>query len=208
VEYIQSSWSDRTWQYINTWVLAWAINKIEVEYVYPTLKNAVNVLCWVRDTSATALSPLRINASNVIASYFINGEVSTWVTAVAWTKYKQVVTFTSWSQTISIDGVQKATSNKSITYYNTNTYYLFWFKETDTQVSSISSFKLYSFKMYNNSTLVRDFIPCYRKLDSVIWLYDLVNNQFYTNSWTGTFSKWSDVVLCELKNAYIGNWLS
>lgn len=53
--------------------------------------------------------------------------------------------------------------------------------------------KLYYFKLYNSeSNLVRDLIPCYRKSDDVIWMYDLVNNQFYTNSWTWTFIKWPE----------------
>lgn len=42
-------------------------------------------------------------------------------------------------------------------------------------------------------TLMRDLIPCYRKSDSTIGLYDLVNNQFYTNSGSGTFTKGPDV---------------
>ena len=54
-------------------------------------------------------------------------------------------------------------------------------------------FKLYYMKMWDNTTLVRDLVPCYRKSDSVIWMYDLVNNQFYMNSWTWTFAKWPDV---------------
>ena len=48
--------------------------------------------------------------------------------------------------------------------------------------------KLYELKIYNNSTLIRDFIPCYRKSDNEIGLYDLVNNVFYTNAGTGVFT--------------------
>ena len=188
VEYIQSSGT----QWINTGVVAWNINSIEAEYVYPTLKNAVNILCWARDTSATGLALLRINASNVISAYF-NTQVLTDTTAVAWTKYKVKVDFQSWSQKIYINDVLKSTTTYSITYYYSNNYYLFGFKETDSLVSSPGSFKLYSCKMYNNSTLVRDFIPCYRKSDSVIWLYDRVWKQFYTNAGSGTFTKWFDL---------------
>lgn len=55
------------------------------------------------------------------------------------------------------------------------------------------SFKLYYMKITEDTTLVRDFVPCYRKLDNVIWLYDLVNDVFYTNSGSWTFTKWQDV---------------
>jgi len=101
---------------------------------------------------------------------------------------------------------------------NAGKFYLNWdYKSsastTNTYVSSISrtfllfgnndytwsvqirwcSMRLYWCKLYNNNVLVREFVPCYRKSDSVIWLYDLVNNQFYTNAWTGTFTKWWNV---------------
>ena len=54
--------------------------------------------------------------------------------------------------------------------------------------------KLYSCKIYDlDYNIVRDFIPCYKKSDNVIGLYDLINNQFYTNAGTGTFLKGNNV---------------
>lgn len=52
---------------------------------------------------------------------------------------------------------------------------------------------VYSCKIYDWDNLIRNFIPCYRKSDDVIWLYDTIWQQFYTNSWSGTFTKWNDV---------------
>lgn len=49
--------------------------------------------------------------------------------------------------------------------------------------------KIYSCQIYDNDILVRKFIPCYRKSDNVIGLYDTVNKSFYTNKGTGTFLK-------------------
>ena len=51
-----------------------------------------------------------------------------------------------------------------------------------------ASYRLYTFKIYDNDVLVRDFIPCYRNSDNEVGLYDLVNNVFYTNQGTGTFT--------------------
>lgn len=39
--------------------------------------------------------------------------------------------------------------------------------------------KIYYCKIWNGDTLVRDLIPCYRNNDSVVGMYDLVNNVFY-----------------------------
>lgn len=49
-------------------------------------------------------------------------------------------------------------------------------------------------KMTKNGVLVRNFIPCYRKSDNEIGMYDLVNNQFYTNQGSGSFLKGKDVI--------------
>ncbi len=55
--------------------------------------------------------------------------------------------------------------------------------------------KIYYFIIIDNSTgqIVRNMIPCYRKSDNVIGLYDLINRNFYTNSGTGTFNKGNDL---------------
>ncbi len=49
------------------------------------------------------------------------------------------------------------------------------------------------FYIYDNGILVREFIPCYRKSDNVIGMWDKVNKDFYTNGGSGTFTKGSDV---------------
>ena len=56
-----------------------------------------------------------------------------------------------------------------------------------------------SIKIYEQNVLVRNYIPCYRKADNVIGLYDKVNGVFYTNAGSGTFLKGSDVIspICE-----------
>ena len=53
--------------------------------------------------------------------------------------------------------------------------------------------RMYSVKMYENDVLAVDLVPCYRKSDSVIGMYDTVNDVFYTNAGSGTFSKGQDV---------------
>lgn len=55
--------------------------------------------------------------------------------------------------------------------------------------ASIPKLTIYNCKFYQNDTLVRDYIPCYRKSDNVIGMYDLVEGEFYVNQGTGTFLK-------------------
>ena len=55
-------------------------------------------------------------------------------------------------------------------------------------ISEHSKTKLYYTKIWLNSVLTRNFIPCKRKSDNVIGLYDMVSRQFFTNSGTGDFT--------------------
>ena len=48
--------------------------------------------------------------------------------------------------------------------------------------------KMYKCILYNGDTLVRYYIPVRRRTDSVLGLYDCVNNKFYVNAGSGTFN--------------------
>lgn len=78
---------------------------------------------------------------------------------------------------------------------------IFAMHQSDT-IIAYATMKLYYFKIYDNNNLVRDFIPCYRKSDNEIGLYDIVNNVFYTNNGTGTFIKGNNVTVAE-KLSYV-----
>lgn len=84
-------------------------------------------------------------------------------------------------------------SNKSITYNTNLSLYLFGMHRTSGSMT-FSKGKIYNCKLYSNTQLIRNFIPCYRKSDNEIGLYDIVNNQFYTNSGSGSFLKGKDVI--------------
>lgn len=51
----------------------------------------------------------------------------------------------------------------------------------------VGKMKVYSFKMYDNNILVRDFVPVVRSRDGVAGLYDMVGHKFYTNAGSGSF---------------------
>lgn len=54
--------------------------------------------------------------------------------------------------------------------------------------------KLYHFQAYQENTIIRDMYPCYRKADTEVGMYDVVNGVFYVNNGTGIFYKGPDVV--------------
>lgn len=70
----------------------------------------------------------------------------------------------------------------------------FFFSNTGTNggKESMASFRLYRAKIVDGAESL-DYIPCYRKADGVIGLYELSNNEFLINKGNGTFSKGADV---------------
>lgn len=92
-------------------------------------------------------------------------------------------------------GTQK---DKTITFTNTTfttqgNVNLFACNQAGSNGYLPSKMRLYSCQMYDNGTLIRDFIPCYRKSDNVAGLFDVVNSVFYENQGTGEFEKGANV---------------
>lgn len=49
------------------------------------------------------------------------------------------------------------------------------------------AYKLFGCKIWEWGKLIRDFVPCYRKEDNMVGLFDMVSGEFYMNSGTGNF---------------------
>ena len=69
---------------------------------------------------------------------------------------------------------------------------IFCWNQTAGTIAS-GGFKMYSCKIYDNNVLIRDFIPCYKKAEGTIGMYDLIGETFYSNSGSGVFVKGQDV---------------
>lgn len=88
---------------------------------------------------------------------------------------------------------------KSSTYYD-GTIWLFAKEAANsTNIDVKGGCDIYWCQLYDGENLLHNFIPCYRKSDGEIGMYDTVSKTFYTNAGTGTFLKGDDV------NTIIGN---
>lgn len=198
VEYIESSWTQR----IDTWVSP-TDTKFWIKWKFRIWASWWNVLI---DLSATT------STDNKRYWFQFNWLKPQW----SWIMYQQ-----RWEDNWTIN----ASTDYEFSYnYNWDTSFIInWITKTwiPTWSATLPNWnifcqncnwsyqrffigRLYWLQLYHNTELLRDFVPCYRKSDSVIWMYDLVNDTFYTNSWSWTFTKWANVYMSELKNAYIG----
>lgn len=179
VEYIQSSWT----QWINTWITPTINTKSQIKFV--NLEASwYSIYGFYNNDDNRDYRLFNYNSSRL---YFdIWGSRSIWVSEILsqnvlyefelWNRYVKDLVW--WRTIVSWSTVSSFTANWTITL-NGN--------------ANCSKNKWYYVKIYENWTMVRNLVPCYRKRDSVIWMYDIVNNVFYTNSWTWTFIKWPDI---------------
>lgn len=177
VEYIESSWG----QYINTWVNA--SRDISTKLVMrPNMSYTSEYAIFWDDWSASALFLMEYQWK-----YRLHNWWNYWDFSPVSNVKTTIETNSSW---ITINGTSYLlTAGSSYSSYSINLYSIWswWWR------NNRGHFRTYSFQISNNNVLVRDFVPCYRIADSVVWMYDLVNSQFYTNLWTWTFTKGPDV---------------
>ena len=183
VEYIQSSGT----QYIDSWFTPSNTTKVEWEMWWWT-ESWSHQMFWVRYSwsSSTWVSSDRWFAIVTDAyQYGWHWSITHWMTD--WSIHTWELS-QSW---LYVDWALKWTPS-TVTFTCPGSLYLFWLN-WNWSIAERASLKYYSFKIYDNTTLIRDFVPCYRTSDNEIWLYDLVNDVFYTNSGSWTFTKWPDV---------------
>jgi len=97
--------------------------------------------------------------------------------------------FEQGNQTVYVDGVLESTRNNTTAMNVDLPFYLFGRNNNGTIGNQPKKCKIYYWKITKNGTLVRDYVPCYRKSDNEIGLYDLVSNSFFPNDGTGSFTK-------------------
>ena len=190
VEYIESTGT----QYIDTGFIANQDTAVELKFkvtnnttgfLYSARKNVGGIsysLVWVIGSNNT--SKIRFDYSTRQLSFDSNVD-NTYI--VKQDKNK-----------CYIDGIYK--DEHTYSNFTSPSNMLIFATNSSGTVGSYVSSKLYYFKIWDNGTLVRDFIPCYKKETGEAGLYDKVNGLFYKNSGSGVFILGKDIL--ELPSAY------
>lgn len=171
LEYIESTGT----QYINTGVTPDANTKVECDFLAKTLDCGVfgaridyNSNAFTLFWSATNAAAIEIG--NVFFAIGAKAVVNKrCIVEMSATSFKlDGETLQTYSQTAIAPGVP---------------IYIFW--SSGSSFSKLSG-RVYSFKIYKNATLVRDFIPC-KAANGAVGLWDRVHSGFYANAGSGTF---------------------
>lgn len=180
LEYIESAGG----QYIDTQYKANQKTEYEVEFSYSSMANSSNgFVLGSRISSNQQNLSLTCDSGDIFVGRGNDYEQITVTTNIN-QKYKMKVT----ENNIIRDGI--VISNAINNFGDeTGTYNVRLFN-CNQNGSFFRNFtgKIYSCRIWDNGELVREFIPCKRNSDSVLGLYDTVNNVFYTNAGSGSFT--------------------
>lgn len=180
VKYIETTWT----QYINTWMSPWSNIQTETKIEVTTTEWSLSVFWWTNE-HWLAMSYYWLSTSTTKWTWGLSRAQPSWWTysPTIWNQYEIVYNNTDSQLNINWDNAGSTSWTTCINWY---------IIAISRRSNSNGKFKFFYFKMYNKDTqqYERDFVPCYRKSDGEIWMYDLVNDQFYTNNWTWTFIKW------------------
>ena len=136
--------------------------------------------CWVGN----------VMSGTAVGLGSVEGQYLTGIDITSRNNYKLFWTGSGSDITATVQcGAQTVSKTVAITIDATSPFTFF----SDAAQDFSAKCRIYRAKVKQNGTDIRDIIPCYRKSDSVIGMYDIVNDTFYTNSGTGTFTKGSDV---------------
>lgn len=172
VEYIQSSGT----QYIDTGFIPNQDTRVVMDFQW--LGSGTQAMFGARTSAASNTYGFLYNSGSFRSDYYTS-YAQTWPgsSTARWQvdKNGRTTTFNGTSQSYS-----------AATFVSPNSLYLFAVNELG-NIQFPSTMRLYSCKVYDNGTLVRDYNPC---LDAsgVACLYDKVNKEYVYNAGTGAFT--------------------
>lgn len=174
LEYIESSGT----QYIDTGFVPNQDSEMELDFAVNAVDGTDNYLVGQRDTTTSKNFSFLVNAGGKFR-FGYNTVVNDAGTADANRHTLKIE-----KNVLSMDGSEVVTA----TYAAFTGYGNMWICGINqTAGARYGKMKVYSCKLYDNGTLVRDFVPC-QSSAGAIGLYDKVEGKFYANAGSGTFT--------------------
>lgn len=194
VEYIESA-VEETYPYIITDFFADNDSGVEIIASFPTLQDRIpmgsredsdatrfycvyplsaNSIYYGFNTGSTISCPLKVDTIHRLQTNFLNSRLV---------------------NVYDEDGIRKGGGSISQTLTpHSVPVSIFGYNNASTGVvSSKREYKLYSARCSRGHEVVREYIPCYRKSDGVVGLYEKFTGQFLTSETEDTFAKGADM---------------
>lgn len=179
LEYIESSGT----QYIETYFVPNQDTRVVIDFELTQVTNNVTTIFGQRNGTAET-DPLFyvfhvLNSGRTVRSDYFGTGVATTMNIVG----KRIVVDKN-KNVCNVGGT--VLTNTVATGQGVHSLYLFGLNDRGTKMRFGAMAKLYSCQIYDNGTLVRDYIPC-KNPSNKAGLYDKVTGAFYGNAGTGDF---------------------
>ena len=179
VEYIEGNGN----QYIDTGVLSHDKINTEMKYALSVIPSSSERFAlfgtWVNNPYV-----VRVQLGNQIVFF---KQVDGTYAALTTTLDTNIHTVKTVNDNLYYDN-QIIPINKTVSSFTGQTTITVLAQHQSIKYAHVGKVKVYSFKIYNEEELIRDYIPCYRRIDGEAGLYDMVEEKFYSNIGKGTFT--------------------
>lgn len=120
-----------------------------------------------------------------VNSYYMGSQTNTTIDT-------QIHTFEKNAGVLKLDGVQLSEYVPTVVTWNTICKVIVFGCNSGGKVGLIPNARIFNLQI-SEAKVLFDLIPCYRKSDGKIGMYDIVNNVFYTSQGTDEFLKGKDI---------------
>ena len=167
VEYIESTGT----QYIDTGFIPTENTKVKGNFALTEVQNSVSVFGCFNTAESRFNLLVTTNLFNKITgnSYITSNNLLPSVAPAIDTNYNFEISLPNYI----INGSSYTSGSYSYTS-STSSLYIFS-RNTGSSPDQFIKMKLYNFEIYDDGALICKLVPCYRKIDNVIGLYDLAN---------------------------------
>lgn len=193
VEYIESA-EEGTYPYIITDFIADNTCGLEVVASFPAMQDRIPM--GSREDSGATRFYCVYPLSTTSVYYGFNGGSSISCSTTINTIYRLQTNFLN-SRLVNVyeeDGTRKASASLNATLVTQTcpvSIFGYYANASDT-VNSKREYKLYSARCSRKHEVVREYIPCYRKSDGIVGVYEKFTGTFLTPE-TGAFAKGADI---------------
>jgi len=177
LDYIESDGAS----YIDTGFMPNQDTRMVIDYEVLDTNTAEAHISSARTSGSTPLWTLYSNASLKLGTRYGTSAAQTLTSPTGAGRYL----FDKNKNTLSIDGTQ--VYEVAYETFTVSSTLIIFARNDGTVINNYGKGRLYSYKLYDNNVLIRDYVPV---LDSsgVACLYDKVTNELFYNQGTGTFS--------------------
>lgn len=185
VEYIKTTGT----QYIDTGLTINQVDEMNTNIIIDSIPEEISFLGTRSNSNYNNF--LKYNENGFYLQYNTSSSLST-ITPEVNKEYEIRTVLKEDSQKMYINNDLSIQTINATPYSDSNTMYLFSTNNTSGGAQTFFYGKTKNVQLYKDRELVLNLVPCYRKSDSVVGMYDTVNGAFYTNQGTGSFIKGPD----------------